>query len=85
MLNCYLICKRRMDNFLVYTVSCLRSSRELPEPRSSSAQNAELPISFPLEVMVHPLELRFKYHFSGEKPTNRLDKVRFPPDSIFKC
>jgi hypothetical protein len=28
-----------------------------------------------MEVMVHPLDLRFKYHFSGDKPTNRLDKV----------
>lgn len=26
--------------------------------------------------MVHPLDLRFKYHFSGDKPTNKLDKVR---------
>lgn len=33
----------------------------------------------PLEVMVHPLELRFKYHFSGDKPTNRLDKVPYYP------
>jgi hypothetical protein len=33
------------------------------------------PVLFPLEVMVHPLELRFKYHFNGDKPTNRLDKV----------
>jgi hypothetical protein len=36
----------------------------------------EPPVLFPLEVMVHPLDLRFKYHFSGDKPTNRLDKVR---------
>ena len=57
--------------------------RELPERGiSSPGQNAELPISFPLEVMVHPLELRFKYHFSGDKPTNRLDKVRPPPDGL---
>jgi hypothetical protein len=38
-------------------------------------QNAEPQILLPLEVMVHPLDLRFKYHFSGDKPTNRLDKV----------
>lgn len=36
----------------------------------------EPPVLFPLEVMVHPLDLRFKYHFSGDKPTNKLDKVR---------
>ncbi|EAW09690.1 RINT-1 family protein [Aspergillus clavatus NRRL 1] len=34
-------------------------------------------ILLPLEVMVHPLELRFKYHFSGDKPTNRLDKPEY--------
>lgn len=51
--------------------------REL-EPRTpaSSIQAKDPPVLFPLEVMVHPLELRFKYHFSGAKPTNRLDKVR---------
>lgn len=38
-------------------------------------KSVEPPILWPLEVMVHPLELRFKYHFSGDKPTNRLDKV----------
>ncbi|EFE35367.1 uncharacterized protein ARB_05409 [Trichophyton benhamiae CBS 112371] len=36
---------------------------------------SELPILLPLEVMSRPLELRFKYHFSGDRPTNRLDKV----------
>ncbi|PWY84562.1 RINT-1 family protein [Aspergillus sclerotioniger CBS 115572] len=34
-------------------------------------------VLLPLEVMVHPLELRFKYHFSGDKPTNRLDKPEY--------
>ncbi|KAF3491474.1 RINT-1 family protein [Arthroderma uncinatum] len=34
-----------------------------------------LPILLPLEVMAQPLELRFKYHFSGDRPTNRLDKA----------
>ena len=29
----------------------------------------------PLEVMVRDLELRFRYHFEGDKPTNRTDKV----------
>lgn len=33
-------------------------------------------VLLPLEVMAKPLELRFKYHFEGDKPTNRLDKVR---------
>ncbi|KKA20272.1 RINT-1 family protein [Rasamsonia emersonii CBS 393.64] len=49
------------------------------EPRTpaSSIQAKDPPVLFPLEVMVHPLELRFKYHFSGAKPTNRLDKPEY--------
>lgn len=30
-----------------------------------------------LEVLSHPLEQRFAYHFSGNKPTNRLDKPEY--------
>ncbi|OJI85212.1 hypothetical protein ASPTUDRAFT_118327 [Aspergillus tubingensis CBS 134.48] len=43
----------------------------------SKRHGAEPPVLLPLEVMVHPLELRFKYHFSGDKPTNRLDKPEY--------
>ena len=32
-------------------------------------------VLLPLEVMVKPLELRFKYHFEGDRPTNKLGKV----------
>ncbi|KAL7275623.1 hypothetical protein RUND412_001434 [Rhizina undulata] len=28
----------------------------------------------PLEILVKPLELRFRYHFGGDRQTNRLDK-----------
>jgi hypothetical protein len=31
----------------------------------------------PMEVMVEPLALRFRFHFYGEKPTNRLDKPEY--------
>ncbi|KAJ0424205.1 TIP-1 family-domain-containing protein [Aspergillus carlsbadensis] len=44
---------------------------------ASKQRNAQPPVLFPLEVMVHPLQLRFKYHFSGDKPTNRLDKPEY--------
>ncbi|EEA27470.1 hypothetical protein EYB25_001535 [Talaromyces marneffei] len=44
---------------------------------SSSFQNEDIQVLLPLEVMMHPLELRFKYHFSGAKPTNRLDKPEY--------
>ncbi|KAK2739484.1 hypothetical protein FQN55_009449 [Onygenales sp. PD_40] len=35
------------------------------------------PVLLPLEVMARPLELRFKYHFSGDRATNRLDKPEY--------
>lgn len=34
-------------------------------------------VLLPLEVMVKPLELRFQYHFDGDRPTNRLDKPEY--------
>lgn len=37
----------------------------------------EPPALLPLQVMVKPLELRFNYHFSGEKATNRFDKPEY--------
>ncbi|KAJ5683743.1 uncharacterized protein N7477_000088 [Penicillium maclennaniae] len=54
---------------------------QTPELQSHEAlavgQSVEPPVLFPMEVMVHPLDLRFKYHFSGDKPTNRLDKPEY--------
>lgn len=37
----------------------------------------EPPALLPLEVMIRPIEQRFVYHFSGNKPTNRLDKPEY--------
>ncbi|KAI4111393.1 MAG: hypothetical protein LQ339_000592 [Xanthoria mediterranea] len=34
-------------------------------------------VLLPLEVMVKPLDLRFQYHFSGDRPTNKLDKPEY--------
>ncbi|KAL3461266.1 TIP-1 family-domain-containing protein [Aspergillus heterothallicus] len=48
-----------------------------PHEYAMKQRKAHPPVLFPLEVMVHPLELRFKYHFSGDKPTNRLDKPEY--------
>lgn len=31
----------------------------------------------PMEVMLEPIALRFRFHFYGEKPTNRLDKPEY--------
>ena len=47
-----------------------RENQVLDSPHSQ-----EPVVLLPLEVMVRPLELRFKYHFEGDRPTNRLEKV----------
>jgi hypothetical protein len=31
---------------------------------------------YPLQALVTPVALRFKYHFDGSRQTNRMDKVR---------
>lgn len=54
---------------------------DLQEPELKAGDHAEVStkdepfVLLPLEVMAKPLELRFKYHFEGDRPTNRLDKV----------
>lgn len=56
---------------------------ELQEPElkardsqtADSTKGEEPIVLLPLEVMAKPLELRFKYHFEGDRPTNKLDKV----------
>jgi hypothetical protein len=35
------------------------------------------PVLFPLEVLVQPLEMRFRYHFDGDRPTNRIDRPEY--------
>ena len=62
----------------------VRRLLELQEPELNSYEKRttmiakhqeDPPVLLPLEVMIKPLELRFKYHFEGDKPTNRKDKV----------
>ena len=48
---------------------------DLQENAEEEAPNA-IPL-LPMEVMVEPLALRFRFHFYGEKPTNRLDKPEY--------
>ncbi|KAK4889906.1 hypothetical protein LTR27_011329 [Elasticomyces elasticus] len=50
---------------------------KLDQSLTDRASNFEPPALLPLEVMVQPLEQRFTYHFSGNKPTNRLDKPEY--------
>jgi hypothetical protein len=35
------------------------------------------PVLFPLQVLVQPLEMRFRYHFDGDRPTNRIDRPEY--------
>ena len=61
----------------------VRKLLELQEPELKARDNQDTKkhsteeqlVLLPLEVMARPLELRFKYHFEGDRPTNRLDKV----------
>ncbi|KIW84969.1 hypothetical protein Z517_00357 [Fonsecaea pedrosoi CBS 271.37] len=43
----------------------------------SRSSTPEPIVLLPLEVMVQPLVVRFRYHFYGDKPTNRLDKPEY--------
>ena len=47
---------------------------EASEKVGSSSREDAL-VLLPLEVMVKPLALRFRYHFEGDRPTNKPDKV----------
>ena len=54
--------------------------QELDDREHNSAgrpPDGDPPALLPLEVMVQPIEQRFIYHFSGNKPTNRLDKPEY--------
>ncbi|KAK3079128.1 hypothetical protein LTS18_005673, partial [Coniosporium uncinatum] len=34
-------------------------------------------VLLPMQILVHPLEQRFRYHFDGNKPTNRVDRPEY--------
>ena len=56
---------------------------QMPELEGSNYANGPVdkvklpPVLFPFEVLVQPLEMRFRYHFEGDKPTNRLDRPEY--------
>ena len=37
---------------------------------------------YPLQALVEPISIRFKYHFEGSRLTNKLEKVK---SSFFTC
>lgn len=50
---------------------------ELREQGNNQRRASDPPALLPFEVLVVLLEQRFEYHFSGNKPTNRLDKPEY--------
>lgn len=48
----------------------------------SKSSSEDPPVLLVFEVLTRPLEQRFKYHFSGNKPTNRLDKPEYFLDHV---
>jgi hypothetical protein len=48
---------------------------------SEEPSEVQQPISYqallPIEIMLSALSLRFRFHFEGSRPTNRLDKVMY--------
>ncbi|KAL8940207.1 MAG: hypothetical protein Q9211_002379 [Gyalolechia sp. 1 TL-2023] len=65
-----------------FLVSRDRAHSYMAEPeldaQNDHVQPSEEPIVLlPIEVMVKPLGLRFQYHFSGDRPTNKLDKPEY--------
>jgi len=45
------------------------------ESKNSKEDNETLPPLLPMQIMVEPLMIRFRYHFDSKRPTNRIDKV----------
>lgn len=53
---------------------------ELQGIESSTGQGSKVKLPavlFPFRVLVQPLEMRFRYHFEGDKPTNRIDRPEY--------
>ncbi|KAF2400061.1 hypothetical protein EJ06DRAFT_562428 [Trichodelitschia bisporula] len=54
----------------------LEAREEAREEAGNSPATAPL-VLLPLQAMVHPLELAFRYHFETDRPTNRLDRPEY--------
>lgn len=57
------------------------SNSQNKEENASNTESTDSKLTFtvktglPIQLMVDPLIIRFKFHFEGKRPTNRLDKV----------
>ncbi|RIA95802.1 TIP-1 family-domain-containing protein [Glomus cerebriforme] len=47
---------------------------EALESKNPKEDNGTLPPLLPMQIMVEPLIVRFRYHFDSKRPTNRIDK-----------
>ena len=59
---------------IVKLLALQKPELELSEPEKNINKVSVL---LPFEIMVQPIELRFRYHFDGDRPTNRLDKPEY--------
>jgi hypothetical protein len=51
-------------------IASIRSGKEMNADASEEKEGL-----YPLQALVEPISLRFKYHFEGSRPTNKLEKV----------
>lgn len=56
-------------------IEALLRIQEFDIAQTVASKSADPPVLLPLEVLVKPLEMRFAYHFEGDRPTNKLDRV----------
>ncbi|OXB56316.1 hypothetical protein ASZ78_009647 [Callipepla squamata] len=67
MLFCQLLKLQTSDELLT-------KPKQLPE---KYALPPSPPVILPIQIMLNPLQKRFRYHFTGNKPTNVLSKLEF--------
>ncbi|KAI9888990.1 MAG: hypothetical protein M1814_006048 [Vezdaea aestivalis] len=67
-----------IDKLLEFQLPELRAALKEKDPGATL-----VPVLLPLEVMAKSLEARFRYHFDGDRPTNRLDKPEYFLSHIF--
>ena len=68
-------CCRHLEKYVRADIQSYRELKSRNDEVGGRNLYAEPLVLLPLEVMVKPLELRFRYHFDGDRPTNKLSKV----------
>lgn len=72
--------KEQVDRLLELQKPELRRACDVNATKSSKEEPA---ILAPLEILARPLALRFQYHFSGDRMTNRIDKPEYFFNHVF--